>query len=255
MTEPLPAAPASPEVAAGSTGIRLRLLGGFRLERKGIEQPLSAGSRRLLAILGIRGEMTRTAAAGMLWPHATEGRAQGSLRTSLWRLGDLTDALVEVHYEQLALVPSVDLDIRSFTKQASWLVNHSGPDSQNLDAFMGDIGELLPGWYDDWVLFERERLRQLRLHALEEVALLLCQQGRYAAALEAALQAIGLEPLRESAHRTVIAIHLREENLSEALRHYHSFRQLLRDELGVNPSPRAVNMITARFPDAHHLLQ
>jgi DNA-binding SARP family transcriptional activator len=97
-------------------------------------------------------------------------------------------------------------------------------------------GELLTGWYDDWVLVERERIRQLRLHALESLALTLAGQRRFALGLEAALAAVRAEPLRESAHRTVIQVHVLEGNVVEALRQAEHCRRLLRDELGLEPS-------------------
>ena len=61
-------------------------------------------------------------------------------------------------------------------------------------------GELLPDWYDDWVLLEAENWRQLRLHALEVLAGLLTAAGRYGDAAAAALAAVRADPLRESAH-------------------------------------------------------
>jgi len=106
-----------------------------------------------------------------------------------------------------------------------------------------DGGELLPGWYEDWVLFERERLRQIRLYALEKLAGHLAAHRQYARALEAALQCVHLEPLRESAHRAVLTVHLAEHNIAEALRHYEFFRQLLHDEMGIEPSPQLREML------------
>jgi hypothetical protein len=44
------------------------------------------------------------------------------------------------------------------------------------------VHELLPGWYEDWLLFDRERLRRLSLHVLEHAARQLCAAGRYATA-------------------------------------------------------------------------
>ncbi|MFF9527676.1 BTAD domain-containing putative transcriptional regulator, partial [Streptomyces achromogenes] len=109
---------------------------------------------------------------------------------------------------------------------------------------LGD-GELLPGWDEEWVLLERERLRQLRLHALDALADRLTRQGSPALALEAALASIRIEPLRESAHRAVVAAHLSEGNVIEAVRHYRAYRQLLRDELGLEPSAQLARMIPA----------
>jgi DNA-binding SARP family transcriptional activator len=105
-------------------------------------------------------------------------------------------------------------------------------------------GELLPGWYDDWVLLERERLRQERMHALEAVATRLAAARRFAEALQAALAAVRAEPLRESAHRTVVQVHLAEGNLVEAVRAYDAFRVLLEDELGLHPTVQMSRLVT-----------
>ena len=103
----------------------------------------------------------------------------------------------------------------------------------------------MPGWYDDWVIIERERLRQLHLHALESVAEQLAAQGRNAAALEAALRAVASDPLRESAHRLVIRIHLAEGNAAEALRQYELCRRMLHKELGIAPSAALRDLLTS----------
>lgn len=97
---------------------------------------------------------------------------------------------------------------------------------------------LLPDWYDDWVTVERERFRQLRLHALEALAARYVELGRFAEAVEMAQLAVTAEPIRESAHRVLIEAHLPEGNTGEALRQYHLFRELLNEELGLSPSPR-----------------
>jgi DNA-binding SARP family transcriptional activator len=105
-------------------------------------------------------------------------------------------------------------------------------------------GELLPGWYDDWVLPERERLRQLRLHALEVSADRLAREGRYGEAVQAAYAAVHTEPLRESAHRAVVRVHLAEGNVVEAVRAYRDFRDRLVHELGVSPTMQMEELIS-----------
>jgi DNA-binding SARP family transcriptional activator len=119
------------------------------------------------------------------------------------------------------------------------------------------LGELLPGWYDDWVLLERERLRQLRMQALEAVAARLAFLGRHCEALEAAYAAVRAEPLRESAHRTVVRVHLAQGNLAEALRAYDFFRTMVEDELGVPPTEQMTRLVQdiprlRRTPAAEH---
>jgi DNA-binding SARP family transcriptional activator len=106
-------------------------------------------------------------------------------------------------------------------------------------------GELLPDWYDDWVLIERERFRQLRLHALDAFCESLTADGRYAGAVEAGQAAVAAEPLRESAHRLLIRAHLAEGNRDDAIRQYCFFRDILEAELGLAPSPQIEELVTS----------
>jgi DNA-binding SARP family transcriptional activator len=110
--------------------------------------------------------------------------------------------------------------------------------------------DLLPGWYDDFVIFERERLRQRLLHALEALSRLLVDARRYAQAVEVALEAVHAEPLRESAHRTLLEAHLAEGNLVEARRGYCGYRDLIRRDLGVEPDPALAALVALPLPAA-----
>jgi DNA-binding SARP family transcriptional activator len=232
--------------AGGGQGVWLRLLGGFSLRLAGAPVSLPANGQRLLAYLSIRGQVPRAVVAGTLWPDVSEHNAHGSLRTTMWRLHRGGARLVEASGETLALRPEVTVDIRVFARAAQRAL-HSPVllDEVGSDGGLLAGSELLPGWYDDWVIFERERLRQLRLHTLEALAQRLAEQRRFAAALDTALEAIRLEPLRESAHRVVIGIHLAEGNVVEAVRHYRFVRDLLRVELGVEPSGQLTAMLPA----------
>src|SRR5204863_6867755 len=87
--------------------------------------------------------------------------------------------------------------------------------------------DLLPDWYEDWVVIEAEDWRQLRLHALEALAVKLTTTGRFGDAIEAARAAIKADPLRESAYATLIRVHLAEGNQSEALDTFAFYRDLL----------------------------
>jgi DNA-binding SARP family transcriptional activator len=223
---------------------QLRLLGGFRLEQDGRALPIPHSVRRVIAFLGIRGRSDRTEVAGTLWPDLPEPKARASLRTALWRLHQLTTAPVVSGGEALATAPTVDVDVQAFVEAVRRVMNTG--DSTCARASMPHlpgIGELLPGWYDDWVLFERERLRQLQMHALETIAERLASAGRFAEAIEAALAAVRLEPLRESATRALILAHLGENNIVEAVRCFESFRDSLADELGVRPTPELERLV------------
>jgi DNA-binding SARP family transcriptional activator len=110
-------------------------------------------------------------------------------------------------------------------------------------AILDDDGELLPGWEDEWLSIDRERLRQLRLHVLEAVAERLARAGCFGLALEAGLAALGADGLRESAHRTLIRIHLAEGNVAEARRAFEHCRDVLIRDVGVEPSAATCDLI------------
>jgi DNA-binding SARP family transcriptional activator len=233
-----------------STRTVLSLLGGFRLEQAGIVRELPASAQRLLAFLGIRGPTSRAAVAGTLWPAVAEERALASLRTAIWRLNQCDPGLVTVLGDRLALSAAVEVDLQALRSHTVRLLRPELAHDHDLRLRSLLGADLLPGWYEDWVLFERERLRQLWLHALESLSGLLVERHRYAEALEAALEAVRSDPLRESANRAVISVHLAEDNVIEALRHYERFRRLLTAELQVEPSERLTAMVSPWVPAA-----
>ncbi|GGT53292.1 AfsR/SARP family transcriptional regulator [Streptomyces purpureus] len=223
---------------------QLRLLGQFRLESTAGPVDLCGNAQRLLAFVGLRGHVSRSVLAGTLWPDATEEHARGSLRTTLWKLPHGDRPLVRCGGESVALTDALRVDARALAETALSVVRAEAPSPHGpMPMVLLGGGELLPGWDEDWVLVERERLRQLRLHALEALADGLTRQGSPGLALEAALASVRIEPLRESAHRAVVAAHLSEGNVIEAVRHYRAYRLLLRDELGLEPSAQLAGMI------------
>jgi len=103
--------------------------------------------------------------------------------------------------------------------------------------------ELLPDWYDDWVLEERESLRHLRLLALEAAANTLIGARSYPEAARAAIAAVRADPLRESSTRLLIRAYLAAGNLAEALHQFRAFRLRLARELGLEPSPQMMELM------------
>jgi DNA-binding SARP family transcriptional activator len=222
----------------------LRLLDGFHLEHRGLALATPHAVCRLIAFLGLRARSSRMEVAGTLWPEVPESKAHASLRSALWRLRQMTVDPLVVGGQALHLASTVEVDVATFRATAQRLLvsaPEGGPvqGASRLSALGPpiNVGDLLPGWYEDWVLFERERLRQLRMHVLETVSLRLTSERRHADAIEAALAAVRLEPLRESATRVLILAHLAEHNIVEAVRSYEVLRDGLRRELGVEPTP------------------
>ncbi|WP_405649648.1 SARP family transcriptional regulator [Streptomyces sp. NBC_01386] len=227
----------------------LTLLGSFRLRVGAAEVRLPAGAQRLLVVLALRGRQSRSRVAGTLWPDSPEARALGSLRTSLWRINLAAPALVVDTGGAIDLAPEVTVDARELMERTKALLQ-GAPSSTSTSTSTGalppgldDGGELLPDWDDEWLADERERLCQLHLHVRESFAERLASEGKFGLALDMALGALRLDTLRESAHRSVIRIHLQEGNLSEARRAYATCRRVLAQELGVAPAPETTRML------------
>jgi DNA-binding SARP family transcriptional activator len=180
--------------------------------------------------------------ASTLWPNLTEERAFANLRSTIWRLRQLGCVAVDSPGEDLKLAEEVEVDVYQMVQLAHEILDGSAR-PPGWRAIAPLTGELLPEWDDEWVLLERERLRQLRLHALEVLSDRLTGVGRLPESVEVAVAAVAIDPLRESARRTLIRAHLAEGNLGEAFRQYEDYRKLLRDELGLDPTPLMQGLI------------
>lgn len=223
---------------------RLSLLGGFSLHNAGAPAP--GTSRRLVALVALHGPVSREEAAEALWPEAPRDRAAARLRTSLWRLRRCGgQPVLHSAGELLSLTPETVVDLHEWSTLATQVLERPDTAEAVTLAKLEPAGELLPGWYDDWVLRERERIRQLALHVLEVAAGHLLRIGRHAAALELALAAVRRDPSRESAHRLAIEVHLAEGNHGEAYRQYLCCAKVLATELGQPPSDRLRALIAA----------
>jgi DNA-binding SARP family transcriptional activator len=235
----MPGARTPTAVPAGEPGRRLTLLGGFGLHVGDDAVPLAPNPQRLVALLGLHETgLRRDYVAGLLWGDSTEARANGSLRSALWKLQLASSEVIWNRGGTLTLSPDVDVDVRRVAMLARSVVTGRF-DEETVVALLEPrfCYELLPGWYEDWVLVERERHRQMSLHALESLCEHLTAARRYGAAVLAGLAAVDREPLRESAHRALIKIHLAEGNTGEAIRRYRLYEKIAARDLGVGPSP------------------
>jgi DNA-binding SARP family transcriptional activator len=191
----------------------------------------------LLAFLALNEiAITRVRIAGVLWSMGSEERAAGNLRTALWRLRSTGVHLVTAEYDYVRLSSHVEVDIREGTRLARAALDPTTDVSELAFEDLPFVGELLPGWYEDWIAFERERHRQVCLHALETLCDRWTRAGYHTKAIKAGLAAVAGEPLRESAHRALIRAYLSYGNSGEAVRQYAACRQVLHDELHIQPS-------------------
>ncbi len=228
--------------------VYLCLLGGFEVRFRDTTSTLPLSSQRLVGFLAVHGRSVRRIyAAGVLWPDATESHSIGSLRSALWRIGTRGFRLVEADSETMRLASEVRVDLQDVVDRSRRLIRGGGLEDEDLVA-VAAARDLLPEQYDDWVAIERERVRQLRLHALDILCERLSALGRHAEAIEAGLAAVSGEPLRESAQMALIKAHLAEGNQYEALRLYHNYQRVLQRELGLEPSAAIRSLLPTTNP-------
>ena len=231
--------------------IRLSLLDGFELRVDGTPVEVTPGGQRLLAFLALQERpVLAEYVAACLWIDRSSEHARANLRAALdkIRLPGLT--LVESAAGHLRLGPDVSVDLRDAIDGARMLLS---PRSEIVEGDFEEFlmsGDVLPGWHEDWVMIERERLRQLRLHALEALCRRLTGAGRLAEAIDVGLAAVAADPLRESAHRVLIQAHLAEGNRAEAVRQCEVYRELLWSGLGVSPSAQLKALMADGLADA-----
>jgi DNA-binding SARP family transcriptional activator/DNA-binding HxlR family transcriptional regulator len=230
--------------------IELSMLGAFTLSVAGAAiQGLSVGSQRLLVFLALHDRaMGRAAVAGTMWPEVSNANAGISLRSALSRLDPATREAILIASAGLSLADTVAVDYHEAQLLAHRLLEQDKPvaPADVSSAALATLSkELLPDWYDDWVVAEAEDWRQLRMNGLEALARLLIEDGRLGEAAGAARAAMKVEPLRESAHATLISVHLSEGNQSEALRVFERYRVLLLAALDLEPTPRLAELVSS----------
>ena len=236
--------------------VELQLLGSFGLLIDDRAVRTLPHLQRLIAFLAVHERpLHRAYVAGRLWIDKSQEQANGSLRTTLWRLQRLPRPIVEVSTTHLALHPSVVVDVRqlaSSTRRALRGEPLSRDDVERLVA----ADDLLVDCYEDWVLDERDQLRQQLVLALEAACLQLLAEERHAEAVMAALAAMSGDRLRESSVRVLIEAHSATGNFAEALRRYDTFRAELATRFRLEPSgqlTRLVESIAPGYQAAHEL--
>jgi DNA-binding SARP family transcriptional activator len=228
----------------------LRCLPTFDLRVGGTSVPLPHRAQRVLVFLALRGgPADRPELAGTLWPEVPASRAYSSLRSTLWGLARLAPSPVVAVGSSVQISPDVRVDLEGARRLAQRIIERGAGKVAAPTALAALRHDFLPSWSEEWLAAEQHHFRQLRLHALEVLSRHLSASAEHALAVEAGLLALSCEPLRESAHRTLMLAHLAEGNRAEAIWQYHRCRELLANELGLSPSPEMQALLQRALQD------
>jgi len=224
--------------------LALALLGGFQ-GRLGGAAPLTLPTRKTKALLAFLAlppgrSHPRAKLASLLWGDLPEPQARRSLRQSLFTLRkamSVEPSALLIDGETVALNPhSVDVDVAEFERR----VADGTPTALDRAAALYR-GELLEGLalreapFEEWLLAERERLRELALEALAKLLRHQRTAGTPETALQTALRLLALDPLQEPAHRAVMSLYIELGRRASALRQYQICIGVLQRDLGVEP--------------------
>ncbi|MEU4560136.1 BTAD domain-containing putative transcriptional regulator [Actinoplanes sp. NPDC023936] len=229
-----------------TTGLYLELLDGFRLRAGQDAVEVSDVGQRLIALLALRRRPVRRAViAGTLWPDKTESRASANLRSILWRMnGTDTPGVIVCCGSSLGLQPDLGVDVVTL-EEAGWALLDGSIAAATSLGFERLSQELLPGWYEDWVIVERERLGQLQIRFLEALVDTLRRSGKFARAIDYAMRLVATDPLRERSQLALIHALVDEGSWGRARWQADQYHDLLRETFG----PRAAESFTAEHAE------
>ena len=235
------------------TDLKLTLLGGFKVRLTSGEVADLPGQkdRAVLAILVLTpGDAhSRDRLAGLLWSERGDHQARGSLKQTLMRLrrclNRTGDEVFRADRRSVALNrDTISVDALTFERQVQ-----EGTIESLTQAVALYRGDLLDGIsihdpaFEDWLLVERQRLRQLFEHALANLMAKALAAGDPDGAAKAARKLLLLDPLSEAAYRTLMQVHSDRAQSAQALKLYEVLRERILRELGVQPEPATIALV------------
>ena len=236
-----------PRDATEGASLRVRLLGAPRITLDG--EPLtgltSAKAQGLLFYLLVTGHIhTRLALASLLWSTFPESAARGNLRKALQQLRRHLRPYVAIDRETVAVAEDADVwvDVVEFETVLEETPIAEAPlrVQRALNLYRGDF---LEGFdvqrapeFEAWWLSERSRLRELVLGSLHDLATYHAEEDDLETAIGLMRRFLGFEPWREEAHRHLMTWLARSGQRGAALAQYKTCREILADELAVEPA-------------------
>jgi DNA-binding SARP family transcriptional activator len=235
--------------------LRVSLLGQFRIAFDGYapSAKVTHTSQALLAYLLLHRHRShpRDSLVGLFWADYSQERARSCLNTALWRLRQVLESngtprgtyLLTTFTGEVGFNPDSDywLDAAAFEAQTRPILAMRSEamvaaDAQVLEnALQLYTGELLEGFYDDWALHERERMRRLYLNSLAHLMHHYKHQKAYPQSLVYARLILDQDPIREEIHREMMRLYLANGQRVLAIRQYELCCELLAKELGIPP--------------------
>jgi len=232
--------------------LQLCFFGDIRVVQNRQPSDMTPSTQALLAYLVLQRHRkhSRKLLAGLLWGDYSEERAQAALRTTLWRLRQilepegtprgtyLTGQARDVAFN---CTSKYWLDIEIFENQITGLLECPVSAMYDDDALMLEetlaiyTADLLEGFYEDWIINERERLHHLYLNGLQHLMMYHRHHNQAEKGLECGRKILQLDPLQEAVHREMMLLYAVSGERALAIRQYEICRTALISELKIQP--------------------
>lgn len=232
--------------------LRIQLLGGLGVKEGG--KSLSAfptyKSSALFAYLVLHPDRlhSRQVLASLFWGDRSDQASRKCLRTELWRVrrilsktGSPAPLVFANDSVGFHLQGDVQVDVVTFEQQIlPGMREETEKVTPEEHARLREAvglwrGELLEGWYEDWCIYPRERLKSLYAYALQRLMQHGLSQGKWSQAVVRGCQLLHADPLNEQAHGDLMYCYWRMGNRPAALRQYDLLVRTLREELAIEP--------------------
>lgn len=220
--------------------LEIRLLGTFEVKhgKKAINIP-SRPAQSLFAylILSAGTPHRREKLAGLLWPDSLEETARSNLRNALWKIRKALPSSTSTEFLQ-----TDDLTVAFNASAEYWLDAaelekvSENTSADELRAILSEYqGELLPGFYEEWVLLEREHLNSIFENKMMRLISLLEKDNRWLDIFDWAERWIKLGQKPEPAYRALMTAHAAKGDMSKVAATYERCVKSLK-EFGIEPS-------------------
>ncbi len=242
--------------------LRIRLFGKFQAELEGrVLKDLDALKvQELFCYLLLYRDRPhhREALSGLFWGDSETTQSRKHLRQALWQLqlalnsgpDKLQEVPVAIESDWVSITPSLNfwLDVQVFDET---LLRTRGIPGQALDLGQAQAlkeaaqlycGDLLEGCYQDWCLYERERLQNAYLDLLDKLMEYAETRAEYEEGLEYGAKILRYDRARERTHYRLMRLYYLANDRAGALRQYQRCVAALDQELGVKPSQRTISL-------------
>jgi DNA-binding SARP family transcriptional activator/tetratricopeptide (TPR) repeat protein len=215
----------------------------------------SSRSIALLGFLAIHAEapQPRQRLAAMFWPDSTEQQARTNLRRELHNLRVLLGDDPSLVVDQATLMwrewPTCRVDVCVFHRERQLALQalSAGDDQLMLERAGAAVaeyhGDLLPGMFDDWVLTERETLRNECVALCDHLMAGWRGAGDSRKAVEYGRLRVRLEPLEEVGYRTLMELQAEAGDRAGAISTFHQCAEILEREIQVKPSQATETLV------------